>query len=314
MGTAADTAPPQRPEGAWHEAVPYSSPAHLVERLAPQVAAAVSAGDPVVAVLDDTTCEQLRKTLGPDSDAVDFQDPHEVHRMPAFTVAVRWARTSRRITNPDGRALVVGQQMDEIDRGPQHWARLDIGVNVATAGLPITVLCPFADDVAHLPTVHATHPLLSTAKGSEPSPGYRQPEESVLDYPPPPPPDLGPPVAELTFVPDDLVELRHLVVGVAGAVGLDTDRVADTVLAVNELASNSVEHGPGWGRLRLWSDAGVIAEVADAGRLTLPFPGMTMPPPEGARGRGLWLASELSDSLEVWSESGSTVIRVQMSC
>jgi anti-sigma regulatory factor (Ser/Thr protein kinase) len=311
MGTAAERTTPPRPDGAWHEAVPYSSAAHLVERLAPRVAAAVSAGDPVVAVLDEPTRVRLRRALGSDSAEVDFQDPFEVHRVPAFTVAVRWARTSRRITNPGGRALVLNQQM-EVDRGPHHWARLDIGVNVATAGLPITVLCPVDHDVADLPTVEATHPLVATANGPEPSKRYRQPEESVVDYPPPPPPGLGPPVAERPFGQDDLIDLRHLVLRVAETAGLDADRGADLVLAVNELASNSVEHGPGRGRLRMWEGPDVVAEIADHGRMSVPFPGMTIPPPEGARGRGLWLASELADTLEVWSEPGNTVIRVQM--
>jgi anti-sigma regulatory factor (Ser/Thr protein kinase) len=189
---------------------------------------------------------------------------------------------------------------------------MDIGVNVATAGLPITVLCPVARDVADLPTVEATHPLVATANGPERSKLYRQPEESVVDYPPPPPPGLGPPVAEVSFAQDDLVDLRHLVLRVAEAAGLDADRGADLVLAVNELASNSVEHGPGRGRLRMWDEPDVVAEVSDHGRMSVPFPGMTIPPPDGARGRGLWLASELTDALEVWSEPGNTVIRVQM--
>jgi hypothetical protein len=48
------------------------------------------------------------------------------------------------------------------------------------------------------------------------------------------------------------------------------------------------------------------------GPLDVPFPGLTLPPPAGARGRGLWLASELSDVLQVWSDDGSTVIRVHL--
>jgi anti-sigma regulatory factor (Ser/Thr protein kinase) len=311
MGTAAETTQSPRPRGAWHEAVPYTSPSHLLERLAPRVAAAVSAGDPVIAVVDEPTRVQLREALGRDCAGIDFQDPFDVHRMPPFTVAVRWARTSRRISVPGGRALVVSQRL-KVGRGPHHWARLDIGVNVATAGLPVTVLCPFADDDADLSTVQATHPLLCTATGPEPSSHYRLPEESVVDFPPPPPPDLGPPLTELPFDRDDLGELRHLVVRVAESAGLDPDRVADLVLAVNEIASNTVEHGPGHGRLRMWDSSGFVTEIADTGRMSVPFPGMAMPPTEGIRGRGLWLVSELVDALEVWSEPGDTVVRMQM--
>ena len=83
------------------------------------------------------------------------------------------------------------------------------------------------------------------------------------------------------------------------------------MLAVNELASNSVEHGPGAGVLRLWvdGDSGLVAEITDRGRLTDAFPGMVRPSTSGPRGRGLWLASELCDVMEVWNDDG-TVIRV----
>jgi anti-sigma regulatory factor (Ser/Thr protein kinase) len=291
--------------------VPYSSPSHLAQRLAPRVAVAAAAGEPVVAVLDDAARAELRAALGPDAAGVDFQDPREVHRVPGFTVAVRWARTSRRITAPGGRALVVGQQLDGLpgcERG--HWARLDIGLDVATEGLPITVLCPVPDGSPELARVRATHPLLATPDGSERSTSYRHPAEALIDYPPPPPPDLGPPTAQLDFELGDLLELRHLVGSVAGSGGLASGRVADVVLAVNELASNTLEHGPGAGRLRIWTGGGVVAEVADRGRIDVPFAGMRLPPSDGARGRGLWLASELCDVLEVWSDDDGTVIRV----
>jgi anti-sigma regulatory factor (Ser/Thr protein kinase) len=148
-----------------------------------------------------------------------------------------------------------------------------------------------------------------SAAGPVPNAAYRPPEEAVLDHPQPPPPDLGRPVSELHFRAADLGGLRHLVAGTAAAGGLGPDRVADVVLAVNEIASNSVEHGPGSGRLRLWTGDGLVAEVADAGRMRQPFPGMVLPPPAGARGRGLWLASELSDVLQVWTDDG-TVVRM----
>ncbi|MGI9002480.1 MAG: ATP-binding protein [Pseudonocardia sp.] len=313
VGSLAGTTPPGRPAGAWHEAVPYSGAADLAARLAPWVGAAVAAGDPVVAVLDEDAHAELHAALGDSADAVDFQDPREVHRVPGFTVAVRWARTSRRITTPGGRAMVVGQQLGELPGcEPAHWARLDIGLDVAIDGLPITVLCPFADDGADLPRVQATHRVLTTPNGSEPSPGYRLPREAVVDYPPPPPPDLGPPAAVLDFGPDALPQLRHLVASLAGASGMRAERVADVVLAVNELASNSVEHGPGSGRLQVWNDTGFVAEVLDSGRMEVPFPGMALPPPEGARGRGLWLASELCDVLQAWSDDRETRVRVHV--
>jgi anti-sigma regulatory factor (Ser/Thr protein kinase) len=142
---------------------------------------------------------------------------------------------------------------------------------------------------------------------------YRPPVEALVEYPPPPPPELGPPAAELAFGPEDLADLRHLVAEVVGRSDIASEQVADLVLAVNEIGSNSIEHGAGRGRLRLWvTDEAVTAEIADRGTADLPFPGMTAPPAVGVRGRGLWLASELCDVLQVWSDSEGTVVRVRM--
>jgi len=301
--------------GALHEAVLYSAPDELAKRLVPRLRPSLDEGAPVVAVLDDDTRAEMRRELGDDADRVEFPDPTQVHRLPPFTIAMRWARLSRRVSSPTGRATVVGQHVAGLPGcGESHWARLDIGLNVAVVGLPITVLCPYRTDDVDLPRVRATHPRLTTIDGSVSSVSYRQPNQALIEYPPPPPPELGPPAAELAFGSTELGALRHLVAEVAARVGTPTERVADLVLAVNEIGSNSIEHGPGHGRLRLWAtdDDGVTAEIADSGRTDLPFPGMVAPSATGVRGRGLWLASELCDVLQVWSDDRGTVVRLRM--
>ena len=297
-----------------HEAVLYSEPDELARRLVPRLRTTLDDGGPVVAVLDEQTRAELRHALGDDADRVEFPEPAAVHRVPPFTVAVRWARLSRLVRTPHGQATVVGQHVAGLpDCGETHWARLDIGLNVALTGLPITVLCPYRADVQELDRIHATHPHVTTAEGPATNGGYREPAEALVAFPPPPAPDLGPPVAELAFTASGLGGLRRLVAEVADRGGTDAGRVADLVLAVNEICSNSVEHGPGHGMLRLWaSDDGVTAEVTDPGSADLPFPGMVAPVPTGVRGRGLWLASELCDVLQVWSDAGGTVVRLRM--
>ena len=308
MSSAASTA------GALHEAVLYSTPDELAERLAPRLRSSLDEDAPVVAVLDGPTRAEVRRVLGRDADRVEFPDPAAVHRLPPFTVAMRWARLSRRVLTPTARATVVSQHVADLpEHGETHWARLDIGLNVAVIGLPISVLCAYHADDEVLARVQATHPRLTTVGGSISSGGYRPPVEALVEFPPPPPPDLGPAAAELAFGAPELGLLRHLVAEVAARGGTAPERVADLVLAVNEIGSNSVEHGPGHGRLRLWvTGEGVVAEVGDSGNAGLTFPGMVAPPPSGARGRGLWLASELCDVMQVWSDAHSTVIRLRM--
>jgi anti-sigma regulatory factor (Ser/Thr protein kinase) len=307
-------APPARPAGAWHEAVAFRDPVDLAARIAPLIAEATTLGDPVLAVLGREERGALEAVLGNAGDGVRFLDPAEVHTVPPFTVAVEWARTNRRITEPGGRSLVVGQHLEQLPGcGPEYWARLDIALDVATTHLPVTVLCPFPD-AAPQALVRATHPHVATAGGVVGGEGYRPPREAVVDFPPPPPPDLGRPAAQRPFDLATLAEVRGTVTTAGTAAGLDPEDAADLVLAVNELASNSIEHGPGAGVLRIWDlDGEVVAEVFDGGHMDVPFPGLTLPPPEGERGRGLWLASELCDVLQVWSEAGEgTIIRVTM--
>lgn len=302
------------PPGARHDVVLYTAPDELAQQLVGLLAPVLGDGGPVVAVLDDETRAEVRRGLGADADRVEFPDPAAVHRFPPFTVAMQWARLSRKARGATGRATVVGQHVADLPGcGGTYWARLDIGLNVAVAGLPITVLCAYRADHEELDRVHATHPQLTTGNGFVDSESYRQPADVVIEFPAPAPPDLGPPTAELPFTAAELTELRGLVAEVGDRAHVGSGRIADLVLAVNEISSNSVEHGPGHGHLRMWAGGdGVTAEVADPGITNLMFPGMVAPATDGLRGRGLWLASELCDVLQVWSDGAGTVVRLGM--
>ena len=73
-----------------------------------------------------------------------------------------------------------------------------------------------------------------------------------------------------------LVEVRDTVARAAHAAGCDRDRVADLVLAVNEVATNAVEHGSGDAHVALWTGPGsreLLCEVHDGGRLLDLLPG-----------------------------------------
>jgi serine/threonine-protein kinase RsbW len=85
------------------------------------------------------------------------------------------------------------------------------------------------------------------------------------------------------------------------------------VVAVHELAVNAVRHGGGAGRLEIWRVGDVMyGRVADAG------PGMpagvaeriTVPPARSLNGRGLWLAGQNTDSMDIDSRPGGTTVTV----
>jgi two-component sensor histidine kinase len=81
-------------------------------------------------------------------------------------------------------------------------------------------------------------------------------------------------------------------------------------LAVNELATNTLQHTSDGGRVRMWAEAGqLVCDVADAG--SVPTFG-AMPPPESVRGRGLAIVARIADEVARLAVAGGTVVRIRM--
>ena len=114
---------------------------------------------------------------------------------------------------------------------------------------------------------------------------------------------------EQSFDEDSLYGVRS---AVAAHVSTVTDgRIVDImVLIAHELASNSVRHGGGRGRIRLWvADGALHCEVSDggAGLADPALAGHALPAPTLAGGRGLWIARQLSELSIATSVAGTTI-------
>ena len=108
----------------------------------------------------------------------------------------------------------------------------------------------------------------------------------------------------------DLAAVRGFVRSHALALGLPAARVDLLALAVNELATNTLQHTSGGGQVRVWAEAGqLVCDVADAG--TVP-PFGTMPPPESVRGRGLAIVARVADEVATVPVAGGTAVRIRM--
>jgi len=116
------------------------------------------------------------------------------------------------------------------------------------------------------------------------------------------------------FTLSDLGELRRFVAAAATGAALGPDRREDLVLAIDELATNSICHGGGSGSLQIWREQDqLVCEVSDNGFIEEPIHGRAQPDPDAVSGRGLWLVEQLTDRVEVTSapHEGS-VVRVSM--
>ncbi len=104
--------------------------------------------------------------------------------------------------------------------------------------------------------------------------------------------------------------MRHFVSAWAREEMLDDERRERLVLAVNELATNSVRHGGGSGRLRVWRESDtLLCEVLDDGHMTEPLAGQRCPGPRSLGGRGLWIVNQLCDLVQLRSSARGTVVR-----
>ncbi len=119
------------------------------------------------------------------------------------------------------------------------------------------------------------------------------------------------PVRELTFGEQDLGSLRRALSEWSAQELLGTDATQELVLAVNELATNSIRYGGGQGKALLWrEDDTLLCEIQDAGHIADPLAGRAPASPDQHTGRGLWLVRELCDAVQIRSSAHGTAIRV----
>jgi anti-sigma regulatory factor (Ser/Thr protein kinase) len=117
----------------------------------------------------------------------------------------------------------------------------------------------------------------------------------------------------IPIMPAGLASLRAAVARRAHRAGLTPKRREDIVLAVNELATNSIRHGGGAGTLTMWeTPEALVCQVTDAGRLADPLAGRTLPKPGEVGHYGLWLVNRMCDLVEQRTLPRGNLVRVSI--
>jgi len=116
----------------------------------------------------------------------------------------------------------------------------------------------------------------------------------------------------LTFT-TDLAAVRALVRRCTQEAGLSSQRAIDLVIAVSEVAANTVQHARTAGTLDIWKDADeIICQVTDAGFISDPLAGSRAPQPGETAGYGLWMVNQICDQVDLRSDDTGTTIRMHM--
>jgi anti-sigma regulatory factor (Ser/Thr protein kinase) len=314
MTAAADALAPFR-----HEAVLYACDDGFLERIAPFVREGIAAGEPTLVMTNARKIAALRELLGGvEEDLVEYRDMEVVGANPARIIPA-WDDFATRLSAGGARRLRGVGEPIWAGRGPAelaecHWH--EALINRAFAHLRgFWLVCPYDIDALSasvVDDVRSTHPL--TTDGGASSSGETHASDAAELVPTRPlATALEQPrsvVAELGFDSDGLAELRSLVAAEAARTGLSSAQIDNLVVAVNEVATNSVTHGGGTGFARLWRDgAAIVCEIRDAGVITDPLVDRTRPSDVLTDARGLWTVNSLCDLVQLRSapETGSVV-------
>jgi anti-sigma regulatory factor (Ser/Thr protein kinase) len=295
-----------------HPALFYRGREEYLAGTVPFIRDGLRDGEPVAVAVPRARLVLLREALGADAARTRMLDMSQVGRNPGRIIpGVLRAFADEHVSGPVriiGEPIWPGRTGTEYPACVQHEAL----INLAFAGRNVTILCPYdagnLDPVA-LADAYATHPVIIDHQGHHHSDRYA-PEQVVVGYNRPleaPPADA----AELTFDRAGLPGIRAFLTRRVGRMGLSATRVDDLVLAVNELATNSIVHGGGSGIVRLWAERGrVVCETWDMGRLKDPLVGRVPVPLHDEGGRGLLLVNHLSDLVRVYTADDGTTIRL----
>jgi anti-sigma regulatory factor (Ser/Thr protein kinase) len=301
-----------------HEAMFYASDEAFVDGTLAFIREGLEAGEPILVVVDRAKLDRLREGLGDDAAGeVRFADMGTVGANPARIIPA-WRDFVSEHAVPGRPLRGIGEPISpsrstaELVECHRHESLL----NLAFADTPgFHLLCPYdtsALDPAVLDAAAANHPHIRQNGVARESARYAGLEPVAAPFTEPlPEPSVRP--RELAFRRGSLRSVRAFVAGCASSAGFTPAKLGDLLLAATEIASNSVRHAGGEGRMRVWREGRVlICEVQDEGRIEQPLAGRERPSDGQIGGYGLWLANQLCDLVQVRSFPTGNVVRLHM--
>lgn len=300
-----------------HATLFYAGEDGFLDGTLPFINEGVTAGEPILVAVANARSELLKQALGDEAELVHFADMRVLGSNPARIIPA-WRHflaehsPDERPVRGIGEPIWAGRSDAEVTECQRHESLLNVAFD---GGQAWRLLCPYDLDALDEEVIEAarrSHPFIARDGNSHVSGAYvgqheaPGPFDGVL-----PAPSTKP--RELEFTTDGLRDLRSFVSRGAADASLDGSRTRDLVLAVNELATNSLRHGGGEGTVRMWTEADtLLCEVHDRGHIVEPLLGRDPPVAKQPGGRGLWVVNHLCDLVQIRSTPTGSVVRVHM--
>jgi anti-sigma regulatory factor (Ser/Thr protein kinase) len=300
-----------------HAALIYQGVDEFVTRVAAYVRQGLAADEPVFVMAPRAKTDAVRRALGDDAASVEFADA-EAGYHPQVRATFECLGYIDRQRGRRSR-LVAEQVLSR--RTPVEVAdylRMESAANIVYRPYPVEILCPYDASSLGPELVEAcrrTHSTLLDDQGVRASTSFVDPPRFISGTTSvPKAPASAPSVACETAA--DLPAARRFAEAQVRLAGLSDEAADDVVLAVSELLSNALTHGRPPARLSIYteglpgSDPVLACHVHDGGHLPVdPLAGYAPPRDLGAHGRGLWMARQLCDSVQVSADHTGTHIR-----
>jgi anti-sigma regulatory factor (Ser/Thr protein kinase) len=308
-----------RTERCFHHATLfYAGDDGFLDGTVPFIHEAVTAGEPILVAVSGSRIELLEDALGESAEQVHFTDMHVLGVNPARIIPA-WRRflaehaSDGRPVRGIGEPIWAGRSEAELSECQRHEALLNLAFDDGQAW---RLLCPYdlsALDDEVIEAARRSHPYLDQDGATTLSDCYLDAHEAPGPFSGELPAPTAP-YQQFTFTIEQLGALRWFVAQAASEASLEPSRSEDLVLAISELATNSLRYGGGAGTLRAWrQDGALMCEVHDSGRIVEPLVGRNRPAPRQPSGRGLWVVNHLCDLVQIRSTGTGTVVRVHMS-
>jgi|GEM_PF-811597 len=305
-----------------HECVFYDGIDEFLSMVVPFLRAGLELDQAMMVAIIEPRLSAVREALGPDAERIDFVDMAELGHNPARIIPA-WRefveRSAGRSMRGVGEPIWAGRRAAEIAEGQLHEALLNSCVDPDT---PLWLLCPYdvaALDDTIIDEAWRSHPVVSRSSrfsGRDvPAPAaidridYGGDDHLRLLFAAALPTPAGPPTQLPTTDP---ASLATDVLRGAAAAGLPAQRSTRLATAVAEIvAAGRQESASSKVSVRMWRDeAALVCEVGDAGVVDDAQIGRRSGFAAPSRERGIRLANELCDLVQVRSGAGGTTVRL----